>query len=827
MNFRFTATLFGLVLAVGVVLLIQSFSGPAAPDSGALARELVAAGAKAETVDAIEFERPGGAALAAVRAGPTRWVLKHPYAAEADASAVLQTVNALLRAKPVAYTGLSSNPASHGLAPAALKVTLRSGTAASTFHFGDVTLGEKGVVFVTTSARPDRPMAVRRSELDALFRTTETTGGTAGDFAKWTEDYRSKSVFPGDSRAFGEDVVLLKVSAPNKKQEFQLSRTPAGGWKFDAPAWGDADPEGADAAAGGTQFTGVLPLLRTLTNLSAATTADFLPDPKDPKEFGLNADNPDRVRVEMKTKDGQTAVVFLGKYEANPAPPKADNPFAPPPPPAAGGKVYAQIEGVPGAVRCTAGNLAPLLPTLADPSALRDRDLIRLATGKTVDGIDIVLAGQPADRPTKVRKIGTDWKLFGGAGDPQLALGAPVQRLVDAATAKRVVRDFLAPGATKFDPVATLWVWADGFNAPTAPSAEPVKKGEPIKLEFGPKQGDGVTVRRTLPGGAVSEYIAYAQAKTGAGTETVDLVSAVSKSRLDLLDPALPTFADAAVTKLTVTGAANYTVARDEKPDPLAREQLWRYAGGPVADGGGVRDLLGLLATSQSAFGKFVAENPGNPAEFGLDKPVLKAVVSTGPKPEDERGFEFGKDADPDRVFARVIGKPAVFTLQRRAFDRLKAPDLRDRVALRALPIDAVNKIELSGWGHIVKGAPIDLVLEKNKDGAWAATKGPQGFAVDPAKVRAFLELLATTRARGFEPGGPEPKHGFSDATQYLRANLFWPGAGFAVNVGGAPDGGGALYLWTNALPAPQQVVQIDGAPFKAYRDTPSAAFGK
>jgi hypothetical protein len=368
----------------------------------------------------------------------------------------------------------------------------------------------------------------------------------------------------------------------------------------------------------------------------------------------------------------------------------------------------------------------------------------------------------------------------------------------------------------------------DGFNAPTAPAAEPVKKGEPIKLEFGPKQGDGVTVRRTLPGGKVSEFIVFASVKTGAGTESADLLAAVSKSRLDLLDPTLPTFADAAVTKVTVTGAANYTLARDEKPDELAKEPLWRFVGGPVADGSGVRDLLGLVATSQSAFGKFVSENPGNLAEFGLDKPTLKVVVSTGPKPEDERGFEFGKDApEADKVFARVIGKPAVFTLQRRAFDRLKAPDLRDRVALRALPVGAVNKIELSGWGHIVKGAPIDLVLEKNKDGAWTATKGPQGFEVDPAKVKAFLELLATTRARGFEPGGPEPKHGFSDATQFLRANVFWPGGGFAVNVGASPDGGGALYLWTNALPAPQQVVQIDAPAFKAYKDTPAAAFGK
>lgn len=394
------------------------------------------------------------------------------------------------------------------------------------------------------------------------------------------------------------------------------------------------------------------------------------------------------------------------------------------------------------------------------------------------------------------------------------------------------MRDFLAPGAVKFEPVATLWVWSDGFNAPTAPAAEPVSKGEYTTLEFGPKQGDGVVVRRTLPGNKVSEFIVYASVKTGAGTETVDLVGAVSKSRLDLLDPALPTFGSDAVTKLAVTGAANYALVRDEKPDARARETLWRYAEpasqkGQVADGGGVRDLLGLLATAQSTFGKFVAENPANLAEYGLDKPVLKVVVSTGPKPEDERGFEFGKDADGDKVFARVIGKPAVFTLQRRTFDRLTAPDLRDRVVLRGVKPDEATRVELKGWGHIVGGTPIDLDLAKNKDGAWTATKGPQGFAVDPAKVQAFLDLLATARARTFEPGTPEPKHGFGDANQFLQVNVYQPGGVIALNVAASPDGGGTYYVWTNALPAAQPIVTVDGPPFKPYKDRPATAFGK
>lgn len=834
MNFRQTGILLGAVFAVGLGLTLYiAFTDDTAPDTQFLCEEL--AGTKPEQVDALEIERDGVGRIKLVRsaAGPNDWELVEPYRAPADGPAAQAVVSALMSAKPVAHSELSSSPAVHGLAPPGLKVTLRHGPdKASTVSVGDVTIGgaRSGVAFVLTSKRPKRPMAVPRGDLDALFR--EPKGGVrATDIAKWTADYRAKNVFPGDTRAFGEDVTFLKLSLPNKKgQEFALARGP-GGWKFEAPAWGDADPDG-DPAASATQFTGVLPLLRTLTNLSAATAADFIDAPKDLKEYGLNPDHPDRVRVEMKTKAGQTAVVYIGKYEPAlaPVPPKKDG-FPPPPP--EGGKVYVSIEGTPGVVRCTAGNLAPLVPTVADPSSLRDRDLIRLAPGKSVDGLDLVLAGQPADRPTKVRRVEGGWKLYGGAGVPQPAFGAPVARVIDAVTAKRAVRDFLPPNPANFAaPAATVWVWVDGFNAPTAPAAEPVKRAEPVKLEFGRKEGDGVFVRRTLPDGRVNEFLVPAQVKTGAGTETVDLLATVGKSRLDLLDPALPTFADSAVTKLAVTGAATYTLARDEKPDPLAKEPLWRYTEpaalkGQVADGGGVRDLLGLLATSQSAFGKFVAENPANLAEYGLDKPALKVVVGTGPRPEDERGFEFGKEAgEAGKVYARVIGQPAVFTMQDRALARLKAPDLRDRVLFRALPPAAVTKVELKGWGQLVGNTPVELVLERTKDGAWVATKGPQNFAVDPAKVTAFLELLATARARGFEKGTPEPKHGFGDANQFLQVTVHWPGAALALNVGASPDGGGSYYVWTASLPQTDPVFVVDAPPFKPYKEKP-AAFGK
>jgi hypothetical protein len=832
MNFRQTAILIGAVFAVVAVLLVLTWlADDKSPGADVLTEEL--AGVKPEDVDTVEMERDTGSRLKLVRtdAAKNKWELVEPYRVPADGAAVNAVVAALLRAKPTASGEVRPEPAAHGLEPPGLKVTLRQGSKASTVNLGEVSIGgSKALVFVTTSARPARPMAVPRGELEALFRDTKGSG-KAADLVKWVADYRVKTVFPADGRAMGEDVAAVKFDLPGKKKELALSRTPAGGWKFDSPAgWGDADAEG-DPSGSPTAFTGVGPLLRALTNLSAATAADFIEQPKDLKEYGLNPDNPDRVRVEMRTKDGQVAVVYLGKFEAGAAPPPPI-PGMPPHPPTGGGKVYVSVEGQQGVIRANATNLSGLAAVVADPAPLRDRDLLRVERGKTVDGLDIILAGQAPDKPTKLRKVGNDWKLYGGPGDPQNAFGAPVMKIVDVVTARRTIKDFPAPNPANFAAIAaTVYVWADGFNPPppdpkaelgAAPKGEPVKKAEPTKLEFGRVEGETLYVRRTLPDGQVNEFALPTAVRVGGGTETVPVLATVAKTRLDLLDPSLPSFSDAAATRITVSGANNYVLVRDEKPDPATKETLWRFAEpapqkGQVADSRRVSDLLTLLATSQGSFGKFVDEAPANPAEYTLAPPRLKVVVGLGDKSGNDIGFEFGKDtADPDKVYARVVGRPAVFTIQRRAMDQFASPDLRDRVVFRGIPAAQATSVELTGWGGI------GLKFEKNKDGVWVSQPPtPPAFVVDPAKVTAFVDLLARTPVKTFEKGAPEPKHGFGDPKLSLTARVRWPGGEAYVNLGGTPDGGASYYGWTTALPAPDQIFTIDAAPFKPYKDGP------
>src|SRR5437867_50142 len=127
-----------------------------------------------------------------------------------------------------------------------LVFTLVEEDKSDTLNVGDVTIGgAKAVGFVTTSTRK-RPMAVSRSQIEPLLR--ESKSGSAGELAKWTNDYRVKQVFAVDSRTGGDDVTRLAVSLPNKKQELVLSKS-AGGWRFDSPAgWGDAATSGEASA---------------------------------------------------------------------------------------------------------------------------------------------------------------------------------------------------------------------------------------------------------------------------------------------------------------------------------------------------------------------------------------------------------------------------------------------------------------------------------------------------------------------------------------------------------------------------------------------------
>lgn len=833
MNFRLTTILFGLVFAVGLVLLAMSL----APDDtkteagGLLLKDL--AGEKAEKVTEVEVEKPDGSKLVLRRTGKESWVIDAPVKARADAAAVSGVVTSVLAMRPVAYGELQDNLALHGL-DRPLKVTLRTESGASeTVNIGEVTIGgAKAVGFVTTAARP-RPMAVPRSSLDALLKDTDKGVRHAADTAKWATDFRTKAVFSADSRSSGDDVNFVKLTRNNK--DLALTRGKAG-WEFASPAgWGDASAAADPAAAPGT-LTGVRPLVAGLVGLAAGAADDFLDAPADLTQYGLNPGNPDRIRVELKLADGKTEVAYIGKKTEEKKDDKKDA-FAPP------AKLYVQLEGTPGVIRAGAAALDGLAAVVDNPTPLRDRDLVRDDLKTRVDAIDVTTGGQTI----QLRKAGgsTEWKLNGGPNDPQTANQTAAAALLNLVTQPRLVKDFPAPNDANFagsELRAEVKLYADAVETTADPKADPkagpkLKAGvTPTVLQFGKKDASGVYVRRIRPDGSKADFVVPEKVKVGTDPAETEVAAVVTRTRFDYLDPALPSFSQFTATKLQVSQgpAVTLEVVKDKSPG-AAGDAGWKFvkpdgSKDQPADTGTTGDLLNLLATQQA--GKFVREigeaDKAREKEYyqgyGLlaEAPRLKVVVGLDtPAPGNEKVYYFGNETDDKQsVYARVDGRPVVFTVPKFVYDRFAGADLRDRTLVR-FDATKLKTVRIRGWRDATGGEM--LVREFRRDGSTWAAVTPPSFAVDPAKVDEFVRAVQGLRVKDFRTGPEHPDHRFNPEQSGFEVTLDFDGADdIVLTLGAEVDAGAARItkVTTLATPPRTQLVTLIPDALKTFRDS-------
>lgn len=676
MNFRTTGILFGLVLAFALVLLGMSLFESDSKSTDLLLEKLVLAGVKESDIDTIEIEREGSGKMKLVRSG-SDWKVVEPIQVKADKSAVDNVLAALFKARPIQFDGLSSSKSTHELDPPGFKITVRKGDLSETINVGQI-LGSSrsAVAFVTTSSRPERPMAVPREGIDPLLKDSRTSG-IAKDLAKWDSDYRAKSVFSIQAQAASDNVASL--SMVGRGDNLLLTRTPEG-WRLTAQFKSrtvvngkeettprtldnvDADPRG-DFSAGPNSFNGVQPLLMALANLQAIAADDFLPDdPAKMAEYGLAEGNPDRIVVELKVKGapGQPEVTekaIIGK--------KVDK---------EPNKVYVKVPGMPGVIRASTSNSDGIFGVLADPGPLRNRNLFPSDLKTQFVAIDIVKGGYA----TRLRQAGGSfgsWKLFGEADDPTDANGAAISKILELINQPRVVKDFPAPSPANDANFAgpeqkvELKLWseieppADPKQA-SEPKYEPKPKGTPVVLQFGKVTRDGtgkvteVWVRRTLPSGVKTDFILPGEVKTAAGpppmpgqpfppaTGTdVDVLATVDKSRLDLLSTELKGFSPSpgVVTKLTIAPLNQHAleVSYDDKPEPpYYPTGKWSYDRYPYgqpaakspalsADPSEVYSLLSTLSTLSAA--AFDLERPSEAQrnERGVGaNPLMKVTVT-------------------------------------------------------------------------------------------------------------------------------------------------------------------------------------------------------
>ena len=234
--------------------------------------------------------------------------------------------------------------------------------------------------------------------------------------------------------------------------------------------------------------------------------------------------------------------------------------------------------------------------------------------------------------------------------------------------------------------------------------------------------------------------------------------------------------------------------------------------------------MLRLLGTTQSVT-KFVNEVPDEaalvaygfaapktPAKDAPPAPRLKVTIGLkdAPPTDKERVYEFGKEtSDSGFVYAREMGRPAVFTVPKLVYERFASPDLRDRAIFSDPAYDpaTITVIEFKGWKDKF-GGDAELHLER-KDGNWVATKSPTaGFVPSPDKINAFLTGLKKLQIKSFVAGGVVPEHGFGGDKPYLGIILKTKsGPLIALNVGSLTDENRSYFLNSSwGLPATSPV---------------------
>lgn len=801
MNFRLTAILFGILLVGTLVLLGLSFWDDSPRVGNVLFEDLAAAGVKAKDINTIEIEKVGeGARIVLIREGDKPWELREPVKARADSGAADRLASALLTAKPLATRDTQAPLPDLGLQPPSLRVTLRKGSEQSaTLNLGKVTIGgDQAVVFVSTGAYPDRAMAIRRSDVESLFTDAakKSQGEPAAHFAKSFTDWRSVN-------PLGLPGVINRITIRSHGHTLTLAKSKLQ-WIIEEPPLGPADEQG-DLRPAPDRFTGVQPLLNAITGLQAVTTKDFIEHPQDLKTYGLDPDDPNRVTLQITTDLGHSQTVYLGKPvegESN--------------------KIYAQAEGDTGIFKATAPNATGFATAAAEPQALRDRNLLDIDRSR-IDGIEVTAQGQTV----KLRRSPTGWELVEGPNDPRPALTEPVEALLAALTERRTVLDFPAADDARFAPnevKAEVKLLTEGGS-----KAADAKDQKPIRLTFGKVEGDKIYVRRVTRDGSSRDLLLPITLPAGPNKGSVNLLEALTKSRLDYMDPKLPSFSPTVVKTLTFTRAGQETVEirkLDHATDAQHPQGQWEFEQPPSwkgkpADGYHLDQVMVSLATAVAK--KFVTEQPTEAqlVEWGLDAkaPKLKVVVSLGSSPSDTRTYYFGKDSSDDQVYARVEGKTEVFLVPKTLASWFSnAPDLRDRT-LVTFDRNKLKGLKLRGWA-LADQPPMTLELDR-KGAAWTA-RAPADLKVNSAKVEELVHTLHFGRVLEFVKP-VEEKFGLDVEKQgALEVTLELEGASpIVVTIGGMAPGDKDVYVKSSQRP--DEAMTLPAEPLRTFRTSRDA----
>ncbi len=762
MNIKTTILLFGALVGMLLVFGVMQLTGVRPP--GALDAFVLPdfhnkkSGAATKDIDTVEITRtrPKPETLVFVK-GDDGWQMVKPHRLRVDKFLVDRVVSQVADAKRE-KADLSTNLGEYGLDEPGTVVTLKRGVDREwKLNVGKETGGSSTAVAYVTSSQRKEPMAVKRNELDALF--------------KGANDFRSKELLA--SGAFNTEAVTVKVGDGDP---LSLAKGKDGKWAFEKPAYGDADYEGEPTAPTGDEkkISGVRDLLDAVGGIRAESEADFVEaaaSEEDLKKYGLEKGNPARLRVEVKYAPGGmlgkdekrgpvTETLLIGKrVEDKDA--KAD-------------RYYARLESENAVVRVPAKSVEPLVRVAGSPETLRNRDLVQLDTAKA-DAVDV----KNAAGTLKLRKTGgpfDDWKVFaGGAG--RKADRMAVQDLLNDLTRKRQVKNFPSEkreGDLGFDrPTAEVSLWVDGLKKDDKKDEKKEEKKDDKKEEKKEekKADDEPALKSDKPAvrlvfGKKEDNLLYVKRIVGdekpvlLAVEATPLLDKLGDGALAYLDRNLPSLPpEDTVTKITLLrdGETYELVRKEDKSWSVQQPATFQ---GRTADSGKIAQLLATLRNLMAD--KFVAEKPSDAdleAKFGLKSPPYKVTLTTTNKEKTEdHVFLFGKETgDKDLRYAKRGDGDLVFQVGAFALGPIKG-ELLDTTVFKFDPAK-VRVVKLTGWHNVDPDIP-PLEVER-KDGQWTA-KNRTNFPLDGAKVDSLLAALANLRAQKFLPGAAKPEHKLS-----------------------------------------------------------------
>jgi hypothetical protein len=676
---------------------------------------------------------------------------------------------------------LSPDLPRYGLAPPEATVLLKEGALREwKLNVGKSFGSDRDqVVYVASGTHPERPLALKRTDLDAALKPLT--------------DYRSRDLLTdtGDWNAASKTDRIEVEEAGHPS--IVLAKGTGERWRFEKPPYGDSDYDGGPSAGGAV--TGVHPLLTELDSIRI-DPGDFVADSvTDFDKYGLEAAKPERLKISIRRQnasaepgkektDEATRTLLVGK--------KADDKAE---------KFYARLDNESTIVKVSSREIDPILKFAADPGALRNRDLVDIDQAK-VDAINIV----NSHGKIELRKPQATWTL---ENPTRPADSTTVTSLLTNIGTRRNVQSF--PDVPERDlgldrPQATISLWTEGLERPAAakpddkkPAPQPKLKSDTqptVTLTFGRKEGDRVYVRRQT---ADSKVIVAVPSS---------LLGKLTEPALGFADRTLPSFSEnAPVTSIIVERQGQTDELKNQAKDSKLPGN-WKFErpkelAGRAANTGAIDHIIAELRGLHTD--KLVADkqSPAVLEQYGLKSPAAVATIHVLPdgKKPDEWVYRFGKETpDKNGRYAIVNKSDVVFVAPAISFQALQN-ELQDPTVLHFDP-GAVTSVKLVGWKQAV-GSTFTLEAERKAQKEWKI-KAPPDFDLDAGALDTFVSGLSNLQAARFlRATALKPEMKLSAADRLLTIEIATAGAKppLSLTLGSLDLTDKAYYAQSSAMP--------------------------